>query len=112
MGRGVASELHVNGGHMLAPASMEPSIDLHSSSMFSNAPTTLSQIYANSPSTSSKWSKNPLNNLTPNPGSKLPVVARILCILNCGSPASIALIPVAADNIGPTVPPLRLSFRI
>ena len=73
---------------------------------------TLHPIYANSPSTVSKCSKNPANNFTPNPGSKLPVVARILCMLSCGKPASIARIPVILLNIGPTVPPDLESFRI
>ena len=68
--------------------------------------------HLNSASTSSKWSKKPLNSCTPNPGSLLPIVARMLCILNCGSPASIALIPIALDSIGPTVPPDRESFLI
>ena len=68
--------------------------------------------HLNSASTSSKWSKKPLNNCTPNPGSLLPIVARMLCILNCGSPASIALMPIALDSIGPTVPPDRESFLI
>ena len=68
--------------------------------------------YVNSASTSSKWSKNPLNNFTPNPGSKFPTVARIECIDSCGNPASIARMPIALDSIGPTVPPLLESFLI
>jgi hypothetical protein len=66
----------------------------------------------NSASTLSKFSKKLWNVKTPRPGSKLPVVARIECMLSCGIPQSIALIPVAELSIGPTVPPLLLSFLI
>ena len=95
----------------------------------------------NSSSTASNPSKNPLNSMTPSPGSLLPIVALMLCMLNCGSPrnalatttdssmmtkaagnvkckpadylpASIARIPIFELNIGPTVPPDRLSLRI
>lgn len=70
-------------------------------------------IYSlNSLSTPSNPSKKLWKAKTPNPGSLLPVVALILCILNCGIPQSIALIPVCALNMGPTVPPLLLSFLI
>lgn len=46
------------------------------------------------------------------PGSLLPVVARMECMLSWGMPQSMARMPVAAESMGPTVPPLRLSLRI
>lgn len=70
------------------------------------------KTYLNSASTSSKWSKKPLKSCTPRPGSRLPIVARILCMLSCGKPASIARMPIADDSMGPTVPPDLTSFLI